>query len=450
MVLPPPGPYSEVPIDAEHSAPFYILRFDKRGRPEGPATLKHLMDALVARRFTDVYVFSHGWNNEWKTALDRYENFMRRFHDLRERYRLGFDRPYRPLLAGIIWPSAALTAPWSDGPEFAGAEDAQETAGANVSRLASLVEQLTPTDEDRFRALAEKTRVDQAEARELIQLAQGSLVGADPDLDGDTPRDTDDVLVSWAQLERATSADELPASPTEFGTASRSAEISPEAALSVGQLNPRNLFRVLTVWAMKDRAGVVGTLGVGPALKEMLESSKDAETRFHLIGHSFGARLLMAAIGRSTTGKLPRAVNSLLLLQPAVNYLCFSASLPHGGCGGFRTVLDSVRQPVLSTFSRHDVPLTKTFHLALHRRKDIGEVEIAAAGPPSQYAALGGFGPGGEVDFREVAIKDPTDCYELGDAAPRIWAVNGDRAISGHGDIVSDSTAWALFNLARA
>lgn len=65
---PAPGPYSEVPIDAEHSAPFYILRFDKRGRPEGPATLKHLMDALVARRFTDVYVFSHGWNDEWHCA----------------------------------------------------------------------------------------------------------------------------------------------------------------------------------------------------------------------------------------------------------------------------------------------------------------------------------------------------------------------------------------------
>jgi hypothetical protein len=138
------------------------------------------------------------------------------------------------------------------------------------------------------------------------------------------------------------------------------------------------------------------------------------------------------------------------LLQPAVNHLCFADRLPNGSPGGYRDVLSMVRHPILSTFSAHDFPLTKTFHLALRRGKDLGEVQIAADEPPNEYAALGGYGPRGFQGWREVSIKDPTDAYELRDGSPRVWSVNGTRTISGHGAIVNESTAWALFNLAAA
>jgi len=284
-----------------------------------------------------------------------------------------------------------------------------------------------------------------------VEITLGSCAEGDPDIDGDPPRDAAELLVSWATIERALDPGEpVASSPDEFGAATQPPRPAPEAAGLPSGLAPRNLFRGLTVWKMKDRAGLVGAVGVGPALGDMLEATTGKQTRFHLVGHSFGARVLLAATGRSSSGLLPRQVDSLLLLQPAVNHLCFAERLANGRPGGFRGVLDAVKQPILSTFSRHDFPLTSTFHLALRRGKDLGEVQIAASAPPSEYAALGGYGPGGLSDRGEVAIKEPLDMYDLTDSAPAIWAVDGSRTISGHGDVVNESTAWALFNLARA
>ena len=41
-------------------------------------------------------------------------------------------------------------------------------------------------------------------------------------------------------------------------------------------------------------------------------------------------------------------------------------------------------------------------------------MEFAADEPPSEYAALGGYGPRGFAGWKEVTIKDPLDAYELG------------------------------------
>ena len=45
---------------------------------------------------------------------------------------------------------------------------------------------------------------------------------------------------------------------------------SPQAAAGLGNLDPRNLLRMGTVWAMKDRAGVVGARGVAALLRLLL------------------------------------------------------------------------------------------------------------------------------------------------------------------------------------
>jgi hypothetical protein len=151
----------------------------------------------------------------------------------------------------------------------------------------------------------------------------------------------------------------------------------------------------------------------------------------------------------------------MLLLQPAVNHLCFSPSLPDqpGAVGGYRPALAQVRLPILSTFSPHDFPLTKVFHLALCRQKDLGEIGVAGAGePPNRFAALGGFGPRGEVPFRRTptllpppgVAPRPEDFYDLGPGGPEVWALDGAGSITGHGDVTNPTTAWALLNLVKA
>lgn len=69
-------------------------------------------------------------------------------------------------------------------------------------------------------------------------------------------------------------------------------------------------------------------------------------------------------------------------------------NLPAVRTGGYRAALRYVQKPIYSTFSSHDVPLTKLFHLAVVRDSDWGEIRIAGV-PPSKFVALGGFGPGG-------------------------------------------------------
>ena len=100
-----PGPYAEVPIDGGERAPFYALRFDRDGRTEAPLTEQHLLDTLRQSEYTDVYLFSHGWNNDWQTALKHYTDFIAAYQELRRHDGIRFDRSYRPLLAGICWPS---------------------------------------------------------------------------------------------------------------------------------------------------------------------------------------------------------------------------------------------------------------------------------------------------------------------------------------------------------
>ena len=444
-----PGPYLEVPIKPGETAPFYALRFDKHGRSEGPLTQQHAIDALAAGGFTDVYLFSHGWNNDWATALDRYKAFMMNYRNLRDEHDLSFDRPYRPLLVGVFWPSTALVMPWEQGPEFAGADGQDRADAVDLELITEMATNIADEDLATFYSLVERDTLTEPEAKQLLRLLSGVFADGDPDVEGDPGRDVDDMLVSWAKLEATLSPQALAASPGDFGAVGAGGLTEPAAAGFLDKLNPRNLIRGLTVWQMKDRAGVVGSRGVGPLLRLMQDATQGSDTRFHLVGHSYGARVVLTAVAHPHGGPLPRPVDSMLLLQPAVNHLCFADRLPNGGLGGFRQVLAQVRQPILSTFSSNDFPLSKTFHLALRRGKDLGEVQIAADTPPSPYAALGGYGPRGFDDWEEVPIKDPTVEYDLGPHAPEVWAVMSDRTISSHGDVVNNSTAWALFCLAK-
>lgn len=445
----PPGPLQSIELHTGGAAPFYALRFDAEGRTMGPETQQYLVDELSARTFTDVYLFSHGWNNDWDTALKSYLKFAKTVRDMITIRGLDFGRDYTPLLAGVFWPSAALVMPWEQGPQFAGDESEMEDIDRRL--IADLAQSVPVEGLNDFYRLMEKSALDEREATELLGLVSKVFESGDPDLDNDQGHDARDVLVGWAKLEALLAGPKVPSSPGDFGRgrAGGAAATGPQAAGFLDKLNPRNLIRLLTVRQMKDRAGAVGANGVGPLVRDMLGATDD-NTRYHLVGHSYGARVLLNAVARPDGQPLPRPVDSLLLLQPAVNHLCFASNLPGSRVGGYRKALDLVKRPIMSTFSVQDFPLRNTFHLALCRDKDIGEVEVAGDEPPNEYAALGGYGPRGTDDSREVAIKDPGDRYDFGEEAPRIWAVNGARTITGHSDIYIESTAWALFDLATA
>jgi hypothetical protein len=92
-----------------------------------------------------------------------------------------------------------------------------------------------------------------------------------------------------------------------------------------------NILNYTTYYEMKTRAGKVGNNGAAPLI-DNLAAKVD---RIHLIGHSFGGRLVTAAAKESTTNKLA----SLTLLQAAFSHNGFSKILK----GFFRSVVEAKR-----------------------------------------------------------------------------------------------------------
>ena len=85
-------------------------------------------------------------------------------------------------------------------------------------------------------------------------------------------------------------------------TSAKAAAARPASATSLGELCtvPRRRCGRLTYWQMKNRAGVVGQQGLGPA--DRAAGREFPGLRMHLIGHSFGARLVSYRARRPALG----------------------------------------------------------------------------------------------------------------------------------------------------
>jgi hypothetical protein len=294
------------------------------------------------------------------------------------------------------------------------------------------------------------TALTDADARAMAEIVRDALI---PSNDPDTgrPPTVDQILQAWSAIDQLGGAPVDYGDLGDFGTVKDGGRDADAPATAGGfSLDPRNLLRSATVWKMKGRAGVVGTKGVGPVLREILSGTKG---RVHMIGHSFGARVVLSAIA---SGPVSRNVHSVLLLQPAINRWCFAPSVKplatathEGPPGGYHVTLDRVEKPIFATYSDQDTPLHKIFHFVV--RSNVGEVNIAAFEDDiDRYGALGGWGPRGlGAEMKQVRAVLPGTAYET-EPGLQVLAVDGSphngspALITGHGDVVTPVTAWML------
>ena len=442
------GPVQQVPIGGTATAPLYLLRFDKSGLLQSPQTAALVLEAAAGA--TDVFWFSHGWNTIYARALAGYRNFADGFIAQRKEFDLPVPHPYRPILVGVVWPSTSLVLPWEKGPVIAG-DLPDPQAQRELEEMQDFV--LDSMDDSAAAAFTElvdgSTGLDEPTARVAADLLLRAMDGGSDDETGAKPPEVDALMAAWRAVEQA-GQPFVPDDPDDFGDDSpMSAPIAGPAAAGLEVLDPRNLVRVGTLWKMKARAGLVGVNGVGPLLRQVLQTSA---ARLHLIGHSFGARVLLAGMAADAP---VRPARSMLLLQPAVNRWCFAPVVDSTGVpGGYLPVLNRVERPILATFSAKDVPLHELFHLAV-RGGHVGEPNIAAVGDTDLYGALGGYGPAGlgALGAVQSALPPGGQRYDLSGAS-RVLAIDGGvlldgaPAIGGHGDISSPVTWWALHTLA--
>jgi hypothetical protein len=455
----PAGPYRIVDLPGGTRLPWYIMPFDREGTCTGPLTRRHLIDEVERNDYTDLFLFSHGWNNDWQTASKRYDGFVRGYIEMLAQHHLTYPTQHRSVLVGIFWPSTALVMPWEKGPDFAAeAGTLDDEVAENCRDVDEIAADIAVRDRAEFYRLTQLESLSGADARRLAQIVSRTMnayVDADADVGGAVARRSPkDLLDAWSRVPRRVSAP-----PTgEFGFAddSGASPAAPEGAFDLSDLDPRNLVRLATVLKMKDRAAKIGARGASPLLRDLLEARNSL--RVHLIGHSYGSIVVLSALCYPPGEASPPMVESVLLLQPAVSQWCFAADVAgEGYAGGYRRALQQVKRPIFTTFTRQDLPLTKFFHLAARRERDLGQVEIASEGlpqPPSRFAALGGYGPAGLAaeELKVLAMSDPPTALRVptGSASPKVCALNGDVKITGHGDISTMATWWALFQQVRS
>lgn len=414
--------------------PFYALTFDKRGKCTSPRTRDAVARRIKDEAYTDVLVYSHGWNTDWSHAVARYKEFFTGVSSMTAKHASQLPTNFKPLLIGISWPSAALVWPSEATPDIL-------AAGPMTNDVDLLSEDLDPAGAAALAALASNdTTFDNDDIDQLSAILAPAL-GTSDDLDG--PEQTEPGAQALATMFRnAKLVHQKPANPDTNGISgigtiddagTNNQEM--EAAGLADLFGVRQVLRLATVLQMKDRAGVVGRKGVADAILLLLGKTA---ARLHLIGHSYGCKVLMTAL---STASAPRMITSALLLQPAVNNLAFSANV-EGRPGGFREALARVEKPIFVTHSRRDFPLRQVFHLAVRRKRDLGEIEMLAA--MGKWSAMGGFGPGGmtATEMKDFAMPAPGVSYPL-TGQHRVLSIEAHDEIRGHNDVTNRFTFWS-------
>jgi hypothetical protein len=112
----------------------------------------------------------------------------------------------------------------------------------------------------------------------------------------------------------------------------------------------------MSYYEMKNRAGVVGRNGLGPLLHSV--AGEGSALRVHLMGHSFGARLVSYSLTGlpSTAAGTASPIKSLLLIQGAFSHFAFADPTPSRAVpkGSLASVRNRVDGPLLATFSSAD------------------------------------------------------------------------------------------------
>ena len=281
---------------------FWELTFDKDGDTDAAARDRFLAEVRDAG-LTDLVVFSHGWNNDHRIATALYERFFGLLAG-----QLPAGRRDGVGLVGVFWPSQR----WSDEPipAFAPAPAAAGVAAAGGAAAAV----------SRETAVAGEPALDKQTLAQLQELfpAAGEQLAEMAELLGSTPTDAalarfHDLLAEFSTLAGAGGDDGEGAGPVQppmladdartlferyrdtlksLGVSFQDGDTGGAAGLGdalhgIWQ-GAKEALRQATYWQMKNRAGVVGKAGLGPVLGRL-------PVRVHLVGHSFGARLVSYA-----------------------------------------------------------------------------------------------------------------------------------------------------------
>ena len=452
--------------------PHWQIHFGRAGETDAQARAA-ITDQIAQADLTDLIVMSHGWNNDEIRAGRLYEQWLGMLPPL-----LPAQSTARVGTVGVFWPAAL----WPDELPPAG-EDAEggaaavpETAGSAVKALAAVYQD--PEQRlilDQLARLIEDQPTD-PEALNRFHDLMGQLGRTEPQVI--SPEDSgplamldEDPFVLAARfadtLDAAARADGdvVPYGGAEAAFDEGGAAVLPDfylpddgedvAAAGFGTLTRRlwngakEALRQFTYWQMKQRAGVVGQQGLGPFLADL--GHRAPELRLHLVGHSFGARLVSFSLIALRADE-PSPVRSLTLLEGAFSHFAFAPRLPQDPArsGALHGMMARVNGPLLACYSSHDTAVGLFYPAASMTARD-----DAAGLIDERMFRWGAIGHDGAqaVDAPTVTLQPARTRYQL--AVSRFTNIDSSAVVcrgkppsGAHGDIVHRELAWAMLSAA--
>jgi hypothetical protein len=402
---------------------------------------------------TDVIVLSHGWNNTEEQAEQLYSELFTNFAAVAP------DQLQKKKFAivGVIWPSKKFT----DVVEAAVAEQARG-GGAGFGTSSAAADETIKAKLDLIAEMFD------SKAAKNIQAAKDQLGKLDSDpaarkrfvdelrslLDPSAAHEEDNSTLFF-KLDGAAMLEKLK-TPTPLvsrgggggGAASLGGHPTTSPAggaaglgdifsgIKAGAIRFLNYF---TYYEMKKRAGTVGQNGVGPMIDRLAANVQ----RIHVVGHSFGGRVVTAASMASTTDKL----QTMSLLQTAFSHNGFSKSMN----GFFRSVVDDkrVKGPILVTYTPNDRAVGIAYPTASRLS---GTVASAFGDKDDKFGGLGRNGAQ-KMEPREVVqgvdqllavggsyAWQPGSFHNLESSKYIVDPKGGDA----HGFVTGKEVAWAI------
>jgi len=452
--------------------PFWELTFDADGEPDTAQRDAFLLEA-TNRKITDLVVFSHGWNNDRRIATELYNGFFGILAG--QLSRAPANRPITVGFAGVMWPSQL----WSDQPipdfptpaaaggggaaSLTDSSPGHSTAPADPTLDPETLESLLglfPAAADPLLKMAELLKgspTADAQAEFYRQLQEFSRLTGSVDAENNDG-ESDSVVESDPAAPRMLQDDDPTRLFERYRDALHDLDVPLAETPGGGQAGlgdalrgiwngAKEALRATTYWQMKNRAGTVGKNGLGPVLGGLQQVLP--HVRIHLVGHSFGARLVSYSLAGlpQTTGTSP--VKAVTLLQGAFSHFAFAQPLPFdaGRNGALAGMLDRIDGPLAVCFSVHDGAVGKIYPLASIAARDdsAGADDLlyrwggmgadGAQGVGAELVSISGAGPGTTYSFtpHKALNIDASDVVR-----------NGGPPAGAHSDIIHPELTWVV------
>jgi len=431
--------------------PFFEIEFTKLAEIYDPAAVDLLLDGIRDQNLTDLIVISHGWNNDMAEAKYLYDHI---FEFVSEELKSANVHGKKFGILGIYWPSKKFAEEeLIAGGQAAGLEVSPEVdyvqeqitelhgffddkqSDAHLMEIAQQIERSEYGDTDKnevyeaiaalFRPILQRQETQQDEDAAVTlntSNIQEVMISLEPEDDGPISLGGEGGAASIGGI-----------NSNEMGGGAAGSVFSFKGLL--GGL--RNVLNLATYYQMKERAGKIGSLGLNPLIRRV--QTEKPEIKIHLIGHSFGARLVTSAIAGTSADKALQ-VQSLILLQAAFSHFSFAQNYEDQKDGSFRRIIDqgNIKGATVISHTRNDKAVGLAYAIASRVAKQVAD----ALGDRNDF--YGGLGSNGAQAAPGVKTYQLVAGTSYNFEASSIYNLQADTTIDGHSGIANKAVAEVI------